>query len=42
MLPRDVGGVATTPHRSTRLDLAGELRRWGGRRTAGRIVEESV
>ena len=42
MLPRDSWGEMAHSATTERLDLAGELRRWGGRRTAGRIVEESV
>ena len=42
MLPRDSWGEMANSATTERLDLAGEVRRWGGRRTAGRIVEESV
>ena len=42
MLPRDSWGEMAHSATTERLDLAGEVRRWGGRRTAGRIVEESV
>ena len=40
MLPRDSWGDMASSATTERLDLAGEVRRWGGRRTAGRIVEE--
>jgi len=40
MLPRDAWGELAHSATTERLDLAGEVRRWGGRRTAGRIVEE--
>ena len=40
MLPRDSWGEMANSATTERLDLAGEVRRWGGRRTAGRIVEE--
>ena len=42
MLPRDAWGEYENAATVERLDLPGELRRWGGRRTAGRIVEEPV
>jgi len=42
MLPRDSWGEMAHSAPTERLDLAGEVRRWGGRRTAGRIVEETV
>ena len=42
MLPRDSWGEMAHSASTERLDLAGEVRRWGGRRTAGRVVEESV
>jgi catechol-2,3-dioxygenase len=40
MLPRDSWGEYENSAPVERLDLPGEVRRWGGRRTAGRIVEE--
>jgi catechol-2,3-dioxygenase len=40
MLPRDAWGDFESSAPVEPLDLAGELRRWGGRRTAGRIVED--
>src|SRR3954469_21831950 len=40
MLPRDAWGEFEHSAPSERLDLAAEVRRWGGRPTAGRIVEE--
>ena len=42
MLPRDSWGEYEHSAPVEPLDLAGEVRRWGGRRTAGRIVEEPV
>jgi catechol-2,3-dioxygenase len=42
MLPRDSWGEYEHAAPVEPLDLAGEVRRWGGRRTAGRIVEEPV
>jgi catechol-2,3-dioxygenase len=41
MLPRDAWGEYENAAPVERLDLAGEVRRWGGRRTAGRVVEEN-
>lgn len=40
MLPRDSWGEFEHSAPVERLDLDGELRRWKGRRTAGRIVED--
>ena len=40
MLPRDAWGDYEHAAPTDSLDLAGEVHRWGGRRTAGRIVEE--
>ena len=40
MLPRDAWGDFEHTATTERLDLAGEVSRWGGRRTAGRVVEE--
>jgi catechol-2,3-dioxygenase len=40
MLPRDAWGAYEHAAPVERLDLPGEVRRWAGRRTAGRIVEE--
>lgn len=40
MLPRDSWGEYENAAPVESLDLAGEVRRWAGRRTAGRIVEE--
>jgi catechol-2,3-dioxygenase len=40
MLPRDAWGEFAHSAPVERLDLAGEVRRWGGRRTAGAIVEQ--
>jgi catechol-2,3-dioxygenase len=40
MLPRDAWGDYEHSAGTERLDLAGEVQRWGGRRTAGTIVEE--
>jgi catechol-2,3-dioxygenase len=40
MLPRDAWGEYEHAAPVESLDLPGEVRRWGGRRTAGRIVEE--
>jgi len=42
MLPRDAWGEYENSAPVERLDLAGEVARWGGRRTAGTIVEESA
>jgi catechol-2,3-dioxygenase len=42
MLPRDAWGEFEHSAPSERLDLAAEVRRWGGRPTAGRIVEEQT
>jgi catechol-2,3-dioxygenase len=39
MLPRDAWGEYENAAPVERLDLAGEVARWGGRRTAGAIVE---
>ena len=39
MLPRDAWGDYENAAPVERLDLAGEVARWGGRRTAGTIVE---
>jgi catechol-2,3-dioxygenase len=39
MLPRDAWGEFENAAPVERLDLPAEVRRWGGRRTAGRIVE---
>jgi catechol-2,3-dioxygenase len=41
MLPRDTWGEMEHSATTERLDLAGEVRRWAGRRTAGRIVEDA-
>ncbi|MCW2791951.1 MAG: Glyoxalase/bleomycin resistance protein/dioxygenase [Nocardioides sp.] len=41
MLPRDAWGEHENAAPVERLDLAGEVARWGGRRTAGTIVEEN-
>jgi catechol-2,3-dioxygenase len=41
MLPRDAWGEYENAAPVERLDLAGEVARWGGRRTAGTIVEEA-
>jgi catechol-2,3-dioxygenase len=41
MLPRDAWGEYEHSAPVEPLDLAGEVRRWGGRRTAGQIVEEA-
>ena len=40
MLPRDAWGEYENAAPVERLDLPAEARRWGGRRTAGHIVEE--
>ena len=40
MLPRESWGEFEHAAPVEPLDLPGEVRRWGGRRTAGRIVEE--
>ena len=40
MLPRDAWGEFERSAPVEPLDLGAEVRRWGGRRTAGRIVEE--
>jgi catechol-2,3-dioxygenase len=40
MLPRDSWGEYEHSAPVEPLDLQGEVRRWGGRRTAGRIVED--
>ena len=40
MLPRESWGEFEHSAPVERLDLDAEVRRWGGRRTAGRIVEE--
>ena len=40
MLPRDAWGDYESAAPVETLDLPGEVRRWGGRRTAGRIVTE--
>jgi catechol-2,3-dioxygenase len=40
MLPRDAWGEYEHAAPVEALDLAGEVRRWGGRQTAGRIVDE--
>ena len=42
MLPRDTWGEMANSATTERLDLAEEVRRWGGRRTAGRIVEDAT
>jgi catechol-2,3-dioxygenase len=42
MLPRDSWGEFERSAPVEPLDLAAEVRRWGGRRTAGRIVEEQT
>jgi catechol-2,3-dioxygenase len=42
MLPRDSWGEYEHAAPVEPLDLAGEVRRWGGRGTAGRTVEEPV
>jgi catechol-2,3-dioxygenase len=39
MLPRDAWGEYENAAPVERLDLAGEVARWRGRRTAGRVVE---
>ena len=41
MLPRASWGEMAESATTERLDLAAEVRRWGGRRTAGRIVEDA-
>jgi hypothetical protein len=40
MLPREAWGEYERSAPVESLDLAGEVRRWSGRRTAGRIVED--
>jgi catechol-2,3-dioxygenase len=40
MLPRDAWGDYERSAPVERLDLDAEVRRWGGRRTAGQIIEE--
>ena len=40
MLPRESWGEFENAAPVAPLDLAGEVRRWGGRRTAGRVVED--
>ena len=42
MLPREAWGEYENTAPIDRLDLAGELRRWSGVRTAGQIVPETV
>ena len=42
MLPRDAWGEYESAAPVETLDLSGEVRRWSGRRTAGRIVTEPV
>jgi catechol-2,3-dioxygenase len=42
MLPREAWGEYQNTAPVDRLDLAGELRRWSGVRTAGQIVPEAV
>jgi catechol-2,3-dioxygenase len=42
MLPRDSWGEYEHSAPVEPLDLEGELSRWGGRRTAGRIVEDAA
>ena len=41
MLPREAWGEYADSAPVERLDLPGEVRRWGGVRTAGRIVPEA-
>ncbi len=41
MLPRADWGDMAESATTERLDLAGEVARWGGRRTAGRVVEDA-
>jgi len=41
MLPRDAWGELANQAPVEPLDLPGEVRRWAGRRTAGRIVEDA-
>ena len=41
MLPRADWGDMAQSATTERLDLAGEVARWGGRRTAGRVVEDA-
>jgi catechol-2,3-dioxygenase len=41
MLPRDAWGEFENAAPVEPLDLPGEVRRWAGRRTAGRIVEDA-
>lgn len=42
MLPRESWGEFANAAPVEPLDLAAEVRRWGGRRTAGRIVEDAT
>ena len=42
MLPRESWGEYEFSAPVERLDLGAEVRRWGGRRTAGRIVEDAA
>jgi hypothetical protein len=42
MLPRDAWGEFENAAPVETLDLPGEVRRWGGRRTAGTVVVEPV
>lgn len=42
MLPRDVWGDCENAAPIDRLDLAAELARWSGVRTAGRIVPDAA
>ncbi len=42
MLPRDAWGDFENTAPIKRLDLAAEVRRWAGRRTAGRVVEDAT
>jgi catechol-2,3-dioxygenase len=42
MLPREAWGEFERSAPVERLDLDAEVRRWAGRRTAGRIIEEPV
>jgi catechol-2,3-dioxygenase len=42
MLPRESWGELANVAPVEPLDLAAEVRRWGGRRTAGRIVEDAT
>jgi catechol-2,3-dioxygenase len=41
MLPRDAWGDFEHQAPVEPLDLPGEVRRWAGRRTAGRLVEDA-